>query len=93
MESAADVKEGLWHRIPWSETASELYRPSDRRLSRSYCQLLRIIMWNFAQSKNSESSREPLLGKGSVNTSVARQWLGSRHVIVATDTQEFFVSL
>jgi hypothetical protein len=29
-------------KTPWSETASELYRPSDRRCRRSDCQLLRI---------------------------------------------------
>jgi hypothetical protein len=29
-------------KTPWSESASELYRPSDRRLSAKYCQLVRI---------------------------------------------------
>jgi hypothetical protein len=31
--------------------------------------------------------RKPLLGNGSANTPVARQWLGSRHVMAATDMQ------
>jgi hypothetical protein len=29
--------------------------------------------------------RRPLLGNGSANTPVARQWLSSRHVIAAAD--------
>jgi hypothetical protein len=31
--------------------------------------------------------RKPLLGNGSANTPVVRQWLGSRHVMAATDKQ------
>jgi hypothetical protein len=30
--------------------------------------------------------RQPLLGNGSANTSVARQWFNSRHLMAATDT-------
>jgi hypothetical protein len=29
-------------KTPWSESASELYRPSDRRFSAKCCQLVRI---------------------------------------------------
>jgi hypothetical protein len=32
----------LKKKTPWSESASELYRPSDRRLSAKCCQLVRI---------------------------------------------------
>jgi hypothetical protein len=39
-----------------------------------------------AEGQNCEASRGPLLGNGSVNMQVARQWLSSRHVIAATDT-------
>jgi hypothetical protein len=35
-------------RAPWSKSASELYRPSDRRLSAKLCQLLWIegVAWS-----------------------------------------------
>jgi hypothetical protein len=38
------------------------------------------------ESQNYETSREPLLGNGFVNTPIARQWLTSRHVIAPKDT-------
>jgi hypothetical protein len=39
-----------------------------------------------AESQNCETNRQLLLGNGSANTTFARQWLSSRHVIAATDT-------
>jgi hypothetical protein len=38
------------------------------------------------ESQNCEASGQSLLGNGSVNMPVPRQWLRSRHVIAATDT-------
>jgi hypothetical protein len=35
-------EEGTIKKTPWSESASELYRPSDRRFSAKCCQLVRI---------------------------------------------------
>jgi hypothetical protein len=39
-----------------------------------------------AESQNCEARRGPLLGNGSVNAPIAKQWLSIRHVIAATDT-------
>jgi hypothetical protein len=36
------------------------------------------------ESQNCETSRQPLIGNGSANTTVARQWLSSRHMMATT---------
>jgi hypothetical protein len=43
---------------------------------------------------SAESQQRPLLlGNGSVNTPVARQWLRSRHLMAETDTQAIIEEL
>jgi hypothetical protein len=47
-----------------------------------------IILWHVCwKSELWSQQRQPLLGNGSANMSVARQWLSNHNVIAATDTQ------
>jgi hypothetical protein len=52
------------------------------------------ILWHvYWKPELWSQQRQPLIGNGSVNTSVARQWLSSRHVIAATDTHATIVEI
>jgi hypothetical protein len=68
------------------KTAWKSHKPTLGSLRKIVYEIIVWVLWHVCWKPELWIQRPPLLGNGSANTFVTRQWFSSRHVMATTDT-------